>query len=80
MTKTECLIVAAGVVLAALLLIACLLGQQVEKTNAVAGSVDVLRGEVMRLQMELDTLRHVRVELTVVDKTMRVVDVVEVAK
>jgi outer membrane murein-binding lipoprotein Lpp len=48
--------------------------------NAVAGSVDVLRGEVVRLQMEVDTLRHVRVELTVLDKTMRVVDVAEVAK
>jgi hypothetical protein len=46
----------------------------------VVGSVDVLRGEVVRLQMEVDTLRHVRVELVVVDKTMRVVDVVEVAK
>lgn len=79
MTRTEWQIIGAGVVVTVLLIVACLLGQQIEQTNAVAGSVDVLRAEVVRLQMELDTLRRVKIELTVVDKStpVRVVEVTQ---
>ena len=79
MNKTEWQIVGAGVIVTALLLVACLVGQQIEQTNAVEASVDVLRAEVVRLQMELDTLRRVKIELTVVDKStpVRVVEVTQ---
>lgn len=80
MTKTEWLTVAVCSAVCLCVATVAITTHYQRDLNAVAGSVDVLRGEVVRLQMEVDTLRHVRIDLTVVDKTMRVVDVVEVEK
>lgn len=77
MTKTEWLTVIVSVALCLCAATLAITSHYRHELNAVAGSVGVLRGEVVRLQMEVDTLRHVRIDLTVVDKStpVRVVEV-----
>lgn len=77
MSKTEWLTVITIFALCLCAATLCITSHYRAEQDAVAGSVDLLRGEVVRLQMELDTLRRIKIDLTVVDKSTPV-SVVEV--